>query len=820
MDVLLRDVKFGLRVLAKSPGFSILAILTFALGVSASTAVFSVVNTILLKPLPFPDSSRIVMPWYIAPISSGFGNESMPWSSEQFVLYRRQTKAFQHLAAFQGDTFNYTGSGEPERLDGVRASADFFPVLGVAPALGRFFTPQEDQPGNEREVILSYPLWIRRFGGTNILGQSIRLNGYSYSVVGIMPSGFSFPRSEEMPATLDFHREPQLWVPLATVPVPHGSSDLAVIGRLRPGVTLGQVQGELNVLTKTLESLYPEGKGWFNCRLVSLAKQVAGDTTRPLMLMLGAVGLVLLIASSNVANLLLTRSIARTREFTMRSALGAEKGRLIRQLLTESLLLAGAGGLAGVLLAHAAIRLLKLFGPASIPRLREVHIDPVVLLFALGITSAMGVLFGLAPALSAGRKNLSQALRQGIQRSGSGHTASKLRNTLLVAEVALALVLVIAAGLLVRTFRSMLASDSGFRSAHVLTFELSAPLSKYPDADSTARLYRSVLAALHAAPGVRAAGLISYLPMSGAPDSTQIRMPERPVSNQQEQPFANYSFISRDGFAALGTPLLRGRAFYDSDTLSSMPVTIINSTMARKYWPGQDPLGKQVGVGSPQWPLRTIVGIVADIKHTSLREEVSPEMFVPFTQNEIKIWPSMQSMQFAVRANGDSAGLSRDLRKAVASVDAELPFANVSTLVNLVDNSLTQTRFTMLLVGSFGLLATLLACIGLYGVISYGVAQRTREIGLRVALGARREDVFRMVLSHSGRLVGMGMLCGLFAAFGVTRLMSAFLYGVTATDPVTLAAVSLLLIGVAFLATVFPAARATRVDPVIALRFD
>lgn len=820
MEILLKDLVFAFRVNAKSAVFSLLAVLTLALGIGASTAVFSVVNAILIKPLPFPDPGRILVPWRVAPISDSFAQQ-YPWNKRDFQIFQRETKTFQSLGAFQADRFNFTGFGEPQRWDGIRVSAGFFPVLGASPAIGRSFTPEEDQPGREYEVILSDRLWRERFGGDpGILGRSVQLNGFAYSVIGVMPAGFSFPRAGGMPDYLDLPEEPQLWVPLAIPPAPSGPDDIAVIGRIRPDAGGSQVQAELDVFARRLDIQFPEAKGWHNSRVVPLARQVVGDTRRPLLLMLGAVTVVLLIACSNIANLLLTRSISRVKEFTLRAALGAGRFRLVRQLLTESLVLAAAGGLAGILIAGGAIHFLRILGPPALPRLRELQIDGLVGLFAVVVTFATSIVFGAAPALVAARTRLAEALREGTQRSGGSSSGSRIRNVLLVGEVALALVLVIAAGLMVRTFYGMLGSNTGFQAQHVLTFELSLPVSKYPDSDRMARLYASVLSALESVPGAHAAGLVSFLPLGGAPDNTVIRIPEHPVQNEKEKPSANYAFASRGYFQALGTPLLRGRDFLDTDTLGSMPVTIVNNAMARKYWPGENPIGKQVGVASKKWPARTIVGVVADVKQMSLREDPAPGMFVPFTQNEIKVWPSMQTMQVAVRANGDPQSLIQSVRKAVGAVDPSLPLAKVSTLTTLVDNSLTQPRFAMLLLVSFGGLAMVLACIGMYGVISYGVAQRTREIGIRIALGAQRADVFRMLLAQGAGLVGTGIAIGLLAAFAVTRLMSSFLYGVRANDPLTFAAVSLLLAGVGFAASVMPASRATRIDPVIAMRFD
>jgi putative ABC transport system permease protein len=822
METLLQDLKYAVRMFLKNPGFAAVAVLTLALGIGASCAVFSVVNGVLLKPLPYREAHRIVMLWRRAPIASNFGIEAFPWGKLDFrFLLEHAQKSFQDLAAFKGDTFNLTGAGEPVRLDGIRAYAGFFPALGVSPVLGRAFTPEEDRPGQEREVILSHRLWQERFGGDRaILGRAIELNGEAYTVIGVMPAGFAFPRAEEMPAFMDLPREAQLWVPLDLPDEPRGPSDLAVMARLRPGVTPSQAQAELDAFARWEEEQFPQGKGWFDSSIKPLALQVAGDTRRPLLLLLGAVGVVLLISCANVANLLLARSFARGREFALRSALGARQWRLARQLLTESILLSLLGGSAGLLLGEAAVRVVKTFGPLGIPRLDEVALDLRVFGFTLAIALVTGVLFGLAPALSATRRNLSGAIQETGQRSGGSLAASRLRHSLLVSEVALALVLVIASGLLVRTLFNMLRTNAGFDSTRVLTFQLSLPGATYTDTERMAQLYTRVLQNLQNLPGVQAAGLVSEVPMGGEPDSTVIRIPGHVETNENERPYANYLFASPGYFSAVGTPLLRGRDFRPSDTLDAEHVVIINAAMARKYWPNEDPTGKQVGVKAARWPVRTIIGVIADVKHLSLREEPAPEMYVPYTQNEIHIWPSMQTMQVALRAQGDPLALAGSARAAVRAIDPSLPLARVASLESLVEESTARTRFATLLVAGFGVLALILATVGIYGVISYGVAQRTHEIGIRMALGAQPRSVFAMVMGQGARLAGVGIVLGFLAAAAVTRLMATLLFGVQPTDPVTFAAVAVLLLVVTLLACYVPARRATRVDPIIALRYD
>jgi predicted permease len=818
IESLLQDTRYALRMLRKTPGFTAVAILTLALGIGASTAVFSLVQAILLKPLPYPHPEKIVLPELVSPPGVNLGSEYFPWGQMQFRMLTRETYPFQFVGAFQNDSFNVTGSGDPFFLDGFRASAEFFPALGVSAALGRTFTAEEDQPGHEHEVILSDKLWRERFSADrNILGRAVNLNGYAYTVVGVMPAGFQFPRAEEMPSSFSFPSEPQLWVPLAVPEEPKGGpSEMAVIGRLKPGVTMQQGQAAMDLVTKHAEEKNQQFKGWFNTRLVPLTKQVVGDTQRPLQLMLGAVGIVLLIACSNVANLLLTRSLGRRREFALRTALGAPRGRLIRQLLTESLLISITAGLLATFIANAGIYFVKEFGPSNIPRLREVTLDLPVLVFALCVSVATGILFGLAPALGATSESLIKSLKESGRGSAGNSASPRLRNALLISQVALALVLVVSAGLLTRTFFQLLGANGGFNPERVLTFQLPLPAVEYVDQDHIAAFYQQALVRLRAIPGVQYAGIGETVPMGGEGESTVIRMPDYPSASQKELPFANYTIISPGYLGATGTPVLRGRDFLESDTANSQPVAIVNAAMEKKYWP-TGALGKQVGPGSTRFPLLTIVGVVPNVKHISLREETSPEMYVVYTQKQ---WPSMLNLRVALRTKVEPASMTESARAAIHSLDANLPLAKVATLTTLVDDSLSQPRFAMLLLAAFGVLALALASIGMYGVISYSVAQRTQEIGIRMALGAARGNVFAMVLRQGARLAGVGIGIGLLVALSVTRLMASFLYGVRSTDPLTFAAVSLLLLATVLLACYLPARRATRVDPMVALRYE
>jgi predicted permease len=814
------DLKYGWRMLLKSREVTLAATITLALGIGSSTAVFSVVNAILLKPLPYPHAERIVLPWRLAPKGLDIGYDKIPWGLTAIRFFWNESKDYEELGAFQPDAFNLTGTGDPAHLQGVRASANFFPALGISPMLGRTFSAEEDQPGREHEVVLGYAVWSDRFASDpGIVGRSINLNSSEYTVVGVMPAGFMFPRAEEMPGSFSFARETQLWVPLAmpaAMKSPDDPDEMALIGRLRPGVTAEHAQAEMDMLSKRLEDANPRAAGWYRARVMPLARQVVGDTRRPLLILLATVAIVLLIACANVAGLILARSLGRRREFTLRAALGAERPHLIRQLLTESLLLAVLGGATGIGVAQAAIGAVRAIGPSTIPRLRELSLDPTVLLFAIFVTVGAGMLCGFTPVFGA-LGDVAESLKSGSPKGGSQGN-SRLRSAMVVGEVALALVLTVAAGLLVRTFYDLLKVDGGFNPEHVLTFEVSLSEAKYGnDKDRMAAFYHEALEKLKHVHGIQAAAVGEVVPMGGAGESTGIRIPGTPPVRKGERRYANFTIVSPDFFAAVGTPVLRGRPLLESDTAVSTPVALINRAMAQKYWPNEDPIGKQVGPGSARYPASVIVGIVADVKHLSLRDGPTPEMYVPYTQRP---WPSMLSMQVAVRVSGDAASAISSARDSLRSVDPDLPVGTVSTLASLIDNSMMQTRFSMLLVAGFGMLAVVLTSIGVYGVVSYSVAQRTREIGIRIALGAPLRDVFRMVLSEGGKLVGLGIALGVAGALASTRLIQSQLYGVDASDPLTFAAAALLIAAVAMGACYVPARRAVDVKPTVALTYE
>jgi putative ABC transport system permease protein len=810
-----QDAKYGIRSFAKTRGFTALAVLTLALGIGSSTAVFSLIDAILIRPLPYPQPEKIVFPWRLPAPGFNLGFDEFPWDRLSFLKFARESKTFQYTAAMQSQSFNLTGVGTPARLDGVLVSAAFFPALGVAPMLGRYFTEDEDLPGHERVVMLSHSTWVERFGADpNIVGHTLELNGAPYIVTGVMPPKFVFPRANQMPGSTSFPKETQLWSPIALShgPLVRGEpSELAVIGRLQPEAGPAQAQAELDAFANEIVQEQPGMKNWVRTRVKTLSEQIAGDTRRPLLLIFGSVSVVLLIACCNVANLLLARSVKRKREFMLRAALGAGSGRLAGQVLAESIVLAMGGAIAGLVLAEAAIYFAKRFGPSNIPRLAEVALDARVFGFTLAVALTTGVLFGIVPAILSRRVDLAASLKEGSRGSARG----ALRHTILVAEVALALMLVIATGLLVRTFFHLLATDAGFNSAHVLTFELTLPEPKYPHQEQIVPLYQRALERLRAAPGVQSAGITEILPIGGAGESTALRIPDLPVSIPGQRGYANYTVVSPGYFSAVGTHLLRGRDFVESDRANSQPVAIINGAMAKKYWPNRDALGRPVGVPIRPYDM-TIVGIVGDVKHLSLREDAAPEVYVLYTQDP---WPSMLTMQVAVRT-ADLSTATAYAREAIRSVDPDLPLANVRMLSDLVDDSMTQPRFSMLLVALFGAFAVVLAAVGMYGVISYSVAQRTQEIGIRMALGAERRDVFRMILGQGARFAMLGVAIGIGGALVLTPLMTSFLYGVRPTDPLTYIFVSVFLIAVALLACYIPARRAMRLNPTIALRYE
>ena len=819
LHVFLQDLRFGLRLLRTSPGFTLIAILLLGLGIGATTAVFSLVNTILLRPLPYRETEKLVIPWNRPATGIAIGGfDKTPWGPREFHEMETETKTYRYLGAFQNASFNLTGVGEPVLVEGLRVSSGFFPALGVSPMLGRVFTKEEDQPGHEHEVMLGNALWRERFHSEGtIVGRTIDLNGAPYIVVGVMPPGFAFPHANEMPDNFPFPHEAQFWMPAAMPAITprFAPSELAIVARLQPGVSVAQAQAAMDVFAARMDKLVPDGKGSFGSRVTPLESQVAGDTRRPLLLIFSAVGVVLLIVCSNMASLLLTRSISRRREFAVRAALGAGRGRILRQLLTESLLLSCAGSVVGLAIAFGGVWLVRNFGPSNIPRLDEVAPDLRTLSFMLLSTLLTGVFIGFAPALGALRIPLIDSLKAG-HRTVAGGAYSRFRNALVVGQIALALMMVVASGLLLQTFYRLLNVNAGFRGDHTLTFELSLPTEQYRDRRQMIQFYQQAAPRLREAAGVQSAAITTAVPMGGAPDATSIRIPGRVPVLPSQAPVANYTVISPGFFKTVGIELESGRDFFDSDDENAPAVTIVNRAMARDFWPGEEAMGKQVIVPAQKRPL-TIIGIVDNFKHSSLREDASPEMFVPYTQDT---WPSLSVVQVVVRSHADSESVIGGIGSAIHSLDSALPLAKVTTLSNLVDDSVSRQRFSAVLMAFFGAFSLLLAVVGIYGVVSYSADQRTRELGIRMALGAARSRVFGSILGHGLRLSGLGIACGLIGAIAISRLLRSYLYGVGAYDPLTLILVPLILALVALLAAFFPARRAASADPMAALRAE
>ena len=804
-----RDLRYGLRTLRKNPGFTAVAVIALALGIGANSAIFSVVNTVLLRPLPYKDPERLAMVWEDN-ARSGFPRDTP--AAANYVDWREQNQVFEGMAALADESFNLTGVGEPLRVDGQRVSADLFSLLGVEPQLGRAFRPEEDAPGANRVVLLSHGLWQRRFGSDpKIAGRPVNLNGESYTVVGVMPQGFQFPS-----------RNDELWVPIAFTSREAANRNthyLQVVARLKLGVTLGQAQAEMSTIAARLQRQYPQQNAELGAVVVPLHEQVVGDIRPALLVLLGAVGFVLLVACANVANLLLARAAARQKEIALRVALGASRLRLVRQFLTESVLLAVLGGGVGLLLSLWGVGLLKSFIPEDISQVKAVSVDARVLGFTLLVSLLTGLIFGLAPAAQASSFDLNETLKEGGRDTSSAGRGKRIRAALVVAEVAVSLVLLIGAGLLINSFLRLRHVDPGFRTDNLLTMSVVLPEQKYPDQARRSAFYDEMIRRVEALPGVRAAAVTNWIPLVSQGDSVGVSVEGRPdPAPGQRRPVVVTRVVSPHYFRAMGIQLLRGRDFDErQDRVDSPAVVVINETMARYFWPGEDPLGKRVTPGRPDSPEDwcQVVGVVKDVRQFQLNADPKPQMYLLYAQAEF-----FAPRHLVVSTAVEPLGLASAVRKTVWEIDKDQPVSDVSTMEEVLSESIARQRFSMLLLAVFAGVALLLAAVGLYGVMSYSVAQRTREIGLRMALGAQERDVLRMVVGQGLKLVLAGVLIGLAAAFALTRLMSSLLFGVSATDPATLVTISLLLVGVAVLASYVPARRATKVDPLIALRYE
>ncbi len=802
MGTLFQDLRYGLRMLGKNPGFTAVAVLTLALGIGANTAIFSVVNAVLLRPLPFPDADRLVSIRLEHP-QRNLHNAYV--SYPEVVDWREQSRSFESIAAYAPASVNLSTREEAESASLWKVNANLFPMLGVKMWLGRGFLPEEDRPGGGRVAILSYNLWQRRFGSdASLIGKEVVLDGDSHTVVGILPPGFY---ANDEPA--------DLYTPIALSGTREGgeSRNYAVFARLKRGVPSQQAQTELCTIIRRQEQQYPVHIPGFAARVWGMHAYMVRNVRLSLIVLVAAVALVLLIACANVANLLLARASARQKEIAIRAALGAGRGRVLRQLLTESVLLALLGGIFGGLLAYWGVMALTALGAGQYPMLKQSHLDLTALALTMLLSLGTGLVFGIAPALAASRTNVRGTLQEGGGSSTGSGGRNRLRGLLVVSEVAVALLLMIGASLMMRSFLRLQDVNPGFNPAAVLTASIDLPGTKYPRPEQQMAFYQQLEERLQALPGVTAVGVSSVLPLSGSNHGIPMLIEGRPVRGPADAPILWIRIVNTGYFPAMQIPLRKGRLFAAQDAQGEPQVVMVNETLARRYWPNQDPIGKRVGNGAPNgW--MPVVGVVGDIRHMSLAQEPEPEIYLPYAQNP------QPNMKLAVRTASDPLRMAPAMRHAVMELDHDQAVSHVASMEQVMFDSVTSERFSTLLLGVFAAVALGLATIGIYGLISFSVTCRKHEIGLRMALGARRADVLRMVVGEGTMLAVWGVAIGLAAAFALTRVISSLLYGVKPTDPLVFVGVPLLLAVVAALASFVPACRAVKVDPMVALRSE
>lgn len=814
---MIQDLRLAFRSLIKTPGFAFVAIITIALAICANTTVFSLVNALLIRPLPYKNPQDLVLLWEKF---SAQGLDQIPVSAPEYLDYAKELKSLE-IAGFDYVDLNLSAGEMPERIAGAVVTPSLFPVLGVEPMRGRGFTQNEFGEGNDNVVVVSERLWKRRFNSDpSFVGKQLSLNGRSFTVIGIMPAGFQFPLPLFNVQGGTFGQQVDIWKPIAFTKndlESRGSRSYGIIGRRKPGVSLSQAQAEVETIIASWLPRFPdnyEPATRFGATLYKFHDQVVGGMRTALFVLLGAVGLVLLIACANLTTMLLARAGAREREFAIRVALGAGPARLLRQMLTESVLLALLGGFAGVVLSSWGLDLLRALGSQTVPRIAEANLDLRVLLMTLVASVVTGILFGLVPAIASAKPELTEALKEGGRGSTTGTRRNRVRNALVVSEVALALVLLVAASLLLKSFVRLQNVDPGFDPRNVLTMEVSLPLAKYARGKPVADFYAETIRRVQALPGVEAVALTSILPLSGNNSDSSFAIEGRDPKQEKVYPDEELRSVTSNYFKVLKVPLVQGRFFDERDNADAPRVAIINQAFARKWFPNLEAVGKKITFDDPRKPdpkWITIVGLVGDMRHRGLDVEAKPEYYLPHPQN------AYRGMILATRSKQDSRSLVDSIRREIRGLDPELPAANVRTLENVASDSIAPRRLSVVLIGVFAAVALVLASVGIYGVMSFLVVQRTHEIGVRMALGAQRNDVLRLVVGHGMRLVLVGSVLGLIMALMSTRALSAMLYRVGAFDPATFAGVTVVLALVALLASYIPALRATRADPMIAL---
>ena len=820
MRALWQDVRYGLRMLAKSPGFSALVILTLALGIGANTAIFSVVNAVLLRPLPFEEPDRLMQIWHTPPQASFPGIPTFTVSPANFLDWRARSQAFEGMSAYGFGQYTLTGTGHPEAVRMVAVTSGFFSILRAKPLLGRAFLTEEDSPGREHEVVLSYNLWRSRFGADrDIVGKNIALNEQAFTVIGVMGPNFEFPIST------DPNYSPQMWKPLAWTDQERAIRDnhnYAVVARLKDGVTLQQARAELDSVSNQLAQQYPgDDKGW-GATAIPLREDLVGDVRPALLILLGTVALVLLIACANVANLLLAKAMSRRKEIAIRVAMGASRPRLLQQGISETVLMALAGGALGLIFAHYGVLLIVRFLAQRLPRSTEIGLDGWVFTFALGISLLTGIAVGLVSSLRFAKNDVSESLKQGLGRTSSDSGGTRTRNILVVSEVALSLMLLIGAGLLIRSLSVLRHVNPGFDASRLLTLEVAIPSTKFSEPMQQVRYFDRVLDQVRGLPGVQSAGVIDSLPLSGG-SHQPVSVEGRPVVPMADQPEVDVRLISPGYISAMHIALLSGRDIDQSDVQGRPGAVLISQSFAKLFWPNENPIGKHLTLYFFRDLPRVVVGVVADVKLDALNEtRPTPALYTPLAQVAPTTGGTWRSfgLNLAVRTNVDPLNVASMVTNSIREVDAEVPLLNIQTMEESVSASLSPQRFTMLLLVAFAGTALLLAAAGIYGVMAYMVTRRTREIGVRMALGADASDVLRLVIGQGMWTTAIGVAIGIGGAFALTRTMQSLLFGVSTTDPMTLAGVVLLLAAVSAFACWVPARRATKVDPLVALRYE